>query len=48
MERDGSNQATRGDDATSEFWLAAVDDFRNWLRLGGPPSPCGLWRDIAP
>jgi hypothetical protein len=21
--------------------------FRNWLRLGGPPSPCGLGRDIA-
>jgi predicted MFS family arabinose efflux permease len=31
----------------ASWWLAALDDFRNW-RLGCPPSPYGLRRDIAP
>jgi hypothetical protein len=33
-----------------EMWLAALDDFRNWLVCvaWGPPSPCGLRRDISP
>jgi len=34
--------------AKSRVWLAALDDFRNWLRVGRPRPPCALWRDIAP
>jgi hypothetical protein len=34
----------------TEKWLAALDDFRNWLRFGGPPSrrlmTSALRRDI--
>jgi len=33
--------------STMAWWLATLDDFRNWLRLGRPP-PCGLRRDIPP